>query len=195
MGFFTGKDGSMNLPTKLTVARIILIPVFILLWYLPILGDMTFWSLKSFVLTGFFAVLAVTDWLDGYIARKYNLVTDLGKFLDPIADKILVFSVYLLLLNDHVLDPISLIVLLSREFIVATIRMDAATKQYVIAADRGGKIKTVLQMVSILLFLLCFERVSDTGSYIVYGVYYLSVLSAISSGVSYLKQYRTNARK
>jgi len=185
----------MNLPTKLTVTRIMLIPVFILLWYLPILGDMTFLSIKSFVLASFFALLAFTDFLDGYLARKYNLITDLGKFLDPIADKVLVFSVYLLLLSDHVLEPISLIVLLSREFIIATVRMDAAKKNYVIAADRGGKIKTVLQMISILLFLLCIEQSSLLSFYVVYGIYYLSVLAAISSGASYIKQYQRNTRK
>jgi CDP-diacylglycerol--glycerol-3-phosphate 3-phosphatidyltransferase len=179
----------MNLPTKLTVTRIVLIPVFILLWYLPNLGEMAFLSVKSLSLSAFFVVLAGTDWLDGYLARKYNLITDLGKFLDPIADKILVFSIYLLLLNVHVLEPISLIILLSREFIVATVRMDAATKNYVIAADRGGKIKTVLQMVSILLFLLCAETISMPMHDVTYGIYYLSVLAAISSGISYVTQY------
>jgi len=179
----------MNLPTKLTVARMMLIPVFILLWYLPNLGDLTFLSLKSLILSAFFIVLALTDWLDGYLARRDNLVTDLGKFLDPIADKILVFSIYLLLLNAHVLEPISLIILLSREFIIATVRMDAATKHYVIAADRGGKIKTVLQMVSILLFLLCIQSISTPAMYVTYSIYYLSVLAAITSGISYVTQY------
>jgi len=183
----------MNLPTRLTVARIMLIPIFIALWYLPILGGMTFLSTKSLVLTSFFALLAFTDWLDGYLARKYDLVTDLGKFLDPIADKILVFSVYLLLLDDGVIEPISLIILLAREFIVASVRMEAANANYVIAADRGGKLKTVLQMLSILLFLLCIEQTSEVGYYITYGTYYLSVVAAVISGLSYMRQYR-NAR-
>lgn len=181
----------MNVPTKLTIMRIILIPVFILLWYLPFLGTTGFLSLKSFVLTGFFTLLAFTDWLDGYLARKYHLITDLGKFLDPIADKILVFSVYLLLLNSQVIDPISLIVLLSREFIVAAVRMNAAVDQYVIAADSGGKIKTVLQMVSIFLLLLHVQDSSTLAQMLVYGLYYLSVLFALISGASYVKQYLT----
>jgi len=179
----------MNLPTKLTVTRIILIPIFIILWYFPILGDLSLWSIKSFAITGFFALLSITDWLDGYIARKYDMVTDLGKFLDPIADKVLVFSVYFLLLNDGIVEPISLILMMSREFIVASIRMLAAQQNHVIAADKGGKIKTVLQMISIILLLLCLQDTSAIAYYIIYGIYWLSVLAAVSSGVSYVKGY------
>lgn len=181
----------MNLPTKLTVARIVLIPVFIALWYFSFLGELSFLSTKSIILTLFFSLLCITDWLDGYIARKYNMITDLGKFLDPIADKILVFSVYFLLLNDHLIEPISLILMMSREFIVATIRMNAAGQNLVIAADKGGKIKTVAQMISLILLLLCVQDTNVIMFYLVYGIYWLSVVLTVSSGVSYVKGYLT----
>ena len=179
----------MNLPTKLTVARIVLIPIFIALWYLPVLGPNELGSLKSIILTLSFSFLSITDWFDGYIARKYNLITDLGKFLDPIADKILVFSVYLLLLADGTVEPISLILMLSREFIVATVRMNAASENLVIAADKGGKLKTVVQMMSIIMLLLCMHTINTSLFYLTYGVYWLSVLLTIISGVSYVMQY------
>ena len=179
----------MNLPTKLTVARIVLIPIFIALWYLPVLGPNELGSLKSIILTLSFSFLSITDWFDGYIARKYDLITDLGKFLDPIADKILVFSVYLLLLADGTVEPISLILMLSREFIVATVRMNAASENLVIAADKGGKLKTVVQMISIIMLLLCMHTINTSLFYLTYGVYWLSVLLTIISGVSYVMQY------
>ncbi|GBU10609.1 phosphatidylglycerophosphate synthetase [Erysipelotrichaceae bacterium] len=185
----------MNIPTKITILRIVMIPVFILLWYLPILGEMTFLSLKSLVLTAFFIFLSLTDWLDGYIARKYNLITDLGKFLDPIADKILVFSVYFLLLNQQVIDPISLIIMMSREFIVSAIRMVAASTGVIIAADWSGKVKTVVQMVSIITLLLMFQSTSNAASTIVYGIYWLSVILTALSGIQYTVNYLQEKRK
>lgn len=179
----------MNLPTKITIARVLLIPVFIFLWYSKLLGPMAFGSLKSIVVTGAFIFLSLTDWLDGYLARKNNQVTDFGKFLDPIADKILVFSVYLLLLDESIIEPISLIIMLSREFVVATVRMTAAQKGIVIAADMGGKIKTVLQMISIVMLLACLQTLSSTMSIVTYAMYWISVILTVSSGYSYTAAY------
>lgn len=179
----------MNTPTKITIARIVLIPIFIYLWYAQWLGEMTFGSTQSLVVTGFFIFLSLTDWLDGYLARKNNQVTALGKFLDPIADKILVFSVYLLLLDSGIIDPISLILMISREFLVSTVRMTAAQEGTVIAADWGGKVKTVAQMVSIVLLLACVQQISTSAAIFVYGVYWLSVILTVLSGISYTVSY------
>lgn len=179
----------MNTPTKITIARIVLIPIFIILWYAQFLGEMSFGSMQSIMVTGFFVFLSLTDWLDGYLARKNNQVTDLGKFLDPIADKILVFSVYLLLLDNGIIEPISLILMISREFIVATVRMTAAQDGTVIAADWGGKVKTVAQMISIILLLACVQTISPLAATFVYGVYWLSVILTVLSGISYTVAY------
>jgi CDP-diacylglycerol--glycerol-3-phosphate 3-phosphatidyltransferase len=179
----------INLPTKITIARIVLIPIFIILWYSDFLGTFELGSIKSLCVTIFFAFLCITDWIDGYLARKNKQVTDLGKFLDPIADKILVFSVYFLLLNEQIIDPISLIIMMSREFIVATIRMNAAQDNFVIAAEMGGKIKTVAQMISLILLLLCIQDINNLAKVIVFGIYWLSVILTTTSGIHYVKAY------
>ncbi|MGL5043169.1 MAG: CDP-diacylglycerol--glycerol-3-phosphate 3-phosphatidyltransferase [Culicoidibacterales bacterium] len=179
----------MSIPTKITISRIMLIPLFIIVWYLPYLGELTFLSLKSLVLTSFFILLSLTDWVDGYIARKYNMITDLGKFLDPIADKVLVFTIYFLLLYNQIIDPISVTLMMSREFIVAAVRMVAATDGVVIAADWSGKVKTVIQMISLVLFLLCLEKSSQVANVIVISVYWLSVLLTMTSGYFYTTAY------
>ncbi len=141
------------------------------------------------MLTAFFVFLSLTDWLDGYIARKYNMITDLGKFLDPIADKVLVFSVYFLLLHNQVVDPISITLMMTREFIVSAIRMLAAQDGVVIAADWSGKIKTVTQMISIILLLLMVQDISTAMYYVVYGVFWLSVILTVTSGHMYVMAY------
>ena len=143
----------MNLPNKLTVLRLILIPAFVALYLIQ-------FPFHEFVALGVFLIACITDFLDGYIARKYNLVTDLGKFLDPIADKVLVMSA-LVLLCISTLNPliqityaITTIIVLAREFIISGFRMIAAGKNIVLAADSLGKTKTVLQMISIILLLV-----------------------------------------
>lgn len=143
----------MNLPNKLTVLRLILIPAFVALYLIQ-------FPFHEFVALGVFLIACITDFLDGYIARKYNLVTDLGKFLDPIADKVLVMSA-LVLLCISTLNPliqityaITTIIVLAREFIISGFRMIAAGKNIVLAADSLGKTKTVLQMISIILLLI-----------------------------------------
>jgi len=145
----------MNLPNKLTVARVCMIPFLILVLQAG-MSDAIDLSLQlaRYIAVGIFVVAAVTDWLDGFIARKLNLITDFGKFMDPLADKILVMAamVYMVVLGD--ISPWILILIESREFIIAGVRMVAANKNIVIAAGFWGKAKTVTQMVMIPVVLL-----------------------------------------
>ena len=142
----------MNLPNKLTLLRIILIPFFMLAFYLDFTGH-------YLVSLGIFAVAAITDFFDGYIARKYNMVTDMGKFLDPIADKVLVMSALVLLCveftgTEGLIVVICTIIILAREFIISGFRLIAAGKNLVLAADKLGKAKTVMQMISLVALLI-----------------------------------------
>ena len=151
----------MNLPNKITITRILMIPLFVLFYYLTQLNHNLLYAAIVFALAAF------TDFLDGYIARKYNLVTDLGKFLDPIADKVLVLTAFMLMLtgvNGTILPALSggicVILVIARELIVSSFRMVAASKNAVIAADKLGKIKTFSQDFAIL-FLLVGRAFSD----------------------------------
>ena len=144
----------MNLPNKLTILRLIMIPAFVAVFYITAIPFNYLISAVIFVLA------AATDFLDGYIARKYNLVTDLGKFLDPIADKVLVSTALIVMLlpsGGTVILPfygaIAVAIILARELIVSGFRMVAASKGAVLAADWSGKIKTTFQDVAIVVLL------------------------------------------
>ncbi len=142
----------MNLPNKLTVARIITVPFFMACF----LTGHYFGALLLFILA------SLTDMLDGKIARSRNLITNFGKIMDPLADKILVYSAFCLLVadEDHLVPGWMLAVILAREFLVAGMRTVAASEGIVIAADMSGKIKTVLQMIAVPLLIL----VKSSGS-------------------------------
>ncbi len=193
----------MNLPNKITVARIALIPFFVALYY------MTFIPHNLLYAAIVFALAAFTDFLDGYIARKYNMVTDLGKFLDPIADKVLVLTAFMLMLtqvNGTVLPAITggicVSLVIARELIIASFRMVAASKNAVIAADKLGKIKTVSQDFAILFLLVgrAFSAYSFTARteidafaviYIIGMVLVLfSTLMTVISGINYVYKNR-----
>lgn len=134
----------MNLPNKLTLMRVFLIPVFM------VFATMRWWLAAGIV----FAVASFTDFLDGYLARKNNLVTDFGKFADPLADKLLTTVAFIYMLVDGVCSPIVLTIILAREFAVSGVRMIAAGAPggKVIAANMWGKVKTVLQMLTIIFY-------------------------------------------
>ncbi len=141
----------MNLPTKITVARLVLIPIFVALYLIN-------FPYHEFVATGIFIVASLTDWLDGYLARKHNLVTDLGKFLDPVADKVLVASALILVATIgggiwKLCVIVAAIVILARELIITCFRTIAATKKVVMAADMLGKIKTTTQLIGLIFYL------------------------------------------
>ena len=144
----------MNLPNKLTVARIGLVPFFVLFASLALHVGERAWYLLAFIA---FALASITDALDGRIARSRGLVTDFGKFADPLADKILTTSAFIYMLLEGVCHPIVLILVITREFAVSGLRMVAAGDKNgrVIAANILGKVKTAVQMVSIVLFYFC----------------------------------------
>lgn len=155
----------MNLPNKLTLMRVLLIPVIIVVGLIEALDVVMFQgtniSIASFIIFIIFSIASFTDFLDGYIARKYNLVTDFGKFVDPLADKMLVVSTLIVIFNlslltgyKVVLFLIAVILIIVREFFVSGIRMVAASNNKVIQASNMGKIKTVLQMAMIIFILL-----------------------------------------
>ena len=165
----------MNLPNKLTIARIIAVPFFIAAYYLE-------WHLVAFLI---FIAASFTDMLDGKIARKYNLVTNFGKIMDPLADKILVYSAFCLMVPDPV-PGWMLIIILAREFLVAGVRTVAASEGIVIAAAMSGKIKTVLQMVAVCMLLIA--PVINTSWFLILGkiVLWAALVMTVISGVQYV---------
>ncbi len=137
----------MNLPNKLTILRIILVPVFVACFYLPMQGAM--------YLAGAVFILAyVTDMLDGYIARKYDLVTDFGKLMDPMADKLLTAAAMIMLTAEGMCSPVATLVTIGRELVISAFRLVSATQGVVIAAGSIGKLKTLTQFIGISLMLL-----------------------------------------
>lgn len=142
----------LNLPNKLTLARVFLVPVFMVFAALSHYGQADFSPTLSLCAGVVFAVASFTDYLDGHLARKQGLVTNFGKFADPLADKMLTTAALIYMVADGVCSPVVLAVVLFREFAVAGVRMMAAAKNKVIAANMWGKVKTVLQMLTILFY-------------------------------------------
>lgn len=142
----------------ITIARICLVPLFVIVlispWPVWMGLDFITDAQKSLMAAGIFVIISCTDWLDGYLARKRNEVTDFGKFMDPLADKILTTAALLALVELEVLPSWPVLIILAREFIVAGVRMVAASKGVVIAASWYGKAKTVFQIVAIVMFLV-----------------------------------------
>lgn len=195
--FAKGK-GIMNLPNKLTISRMVMIPVFVLFFYLQFTGHF-------FVALVVFAAASLTDLFDGKIARKYNLVTNLGKFLDPIADKVLVATAFIVLLTKPFIFAINLgewavivagcgvALILAREIIISGFRMVAADAGVVIAADMFGKYKTVFQDASVVVLLISggiYELTSGVGADIVNYVglvlFSAAIVLTVLSGVNYI---------
>ncbi|GAB3066919.1 CDP-diacylglycerol--glycerol-3-phosphate 3-phosphatidyltransferase [Virgibacillus ainsalahensis] len=149
----------MNIPNKITLSRIFLIPIFILLLSIPFnwgewnIGNEVL-PVSHFAAALLFIIASTTDWVDGYYARKYNLVTNLGKFLDPLADKLLVSAALILLVEMGLAPAWVVILIISREFAVTGLRLVAAGEGIVLAASSMGKLKTVTQIVAIAALLL-----------------------------------------
>ena len=142
----------MNLPNKLTMLRVILVPVFMVFAALGRIGTAEYDPVMHLLAGVVFAAASFTDFLDGYLARKCHLVTDFGKFMDPLADKCLTTAAFIYMVADGICSPVVLAVILFREFAVAGVRMIAAESGTVIAANMWGKVKTVLQMLTILFY-------------------------------------------
>ena len=161
----------MNLPNKLTLTRILLVPVFMVFASLTSLSGIAAGSFQPtyYLIAGIvFAVASFTDFLDGHLARKWNMVTDFGKFADPLADKLLTTVAFIYMMRDGVCSPVVLCIILAREFAVSGLRMVAAGAKdgKVIAANMWGKVKTVLQMLSIIFYFfgMSIANMSATGA-------------------------------
>lgn len=169
----------MNLPNKLTMMRIILIPVFI---FLLMTG-------YQYAACGVFVIASVTDALDGHIARKYNLVTNFGKIMDPLADKLLVFAALVCLVETGQVAGWMVIIILARELTITSLRAVAAGEGVVIAAGKSGKLKTIFQMVAIVLLLLNGGSYpfSFIGTFMIDQIFlWAAVIMTIYSGIEYI---------
>ena len=184
----------MNLPNKITMIRVILIPVYVILMVMSMnvanvtgeSGANTYQLIAGIV----FIIASMTDFVDGYIARKHNLVTDFGKFVDPLADKLLVMAAMICLVEKTYLAGWVVIVILAREFIVTGLRTLAANKGVVIAADMIGKVKTTTQMIGLVLFHFA-GFFSGSAVLVLACIFiYVALVLTVVSGANYLYQYR-----
>ena len=175
----------MNLPNRITLSRIILLPVFLAVALINFPGN-------DFVAGGLFIILAVSDFIDGYIARKYNQVTDFGKFLDPIADKLLVNTVLIIMAvrEPGLVPAVVAIVMIARDLLVDALRQVASAKGVILAANIWGKLKTVIQMVALTMALLVdwpFSLLNLPVSITAIVCYVAGVVSLISGIVYFAK--------
>ncbi len=186
----------MNLPNKLTLARILLVPVFMVFVSLTRYNTADYqavWYLAAGIV---FALASFTDFLDGYLARKWEMVTDFGKFADPLADKLLTTVAFLYMMRDGVCSPVVLAIILAREFAVSGLRMVAASAKdgKVIAANMWGKVKTVLQMLSIIFYYFAAALAGPTDVMAVWliGTVLCWLVAAVTavSGIKYLVDNR-----
>ena len=169
----------MTTATKITMVRVAMLPAYIVFMYLSG-GQSNLWM---WIALGVFILASVTDFVDGYIARKYNQVSDFGKFLDPLADKLLTIAAMAMFCQWGSFPAWALMLVLTREFAVSGLRMVAGPKGKVIAAGLSGKFKTVSSMVG-----LCAMMVFPTNMYVAWIVVTLIVITTIYSGVEYFAQ-------
>ncbi|QRN86511.1 CDP-diacylglycerol--glycerol-3-phosphate 3-phosphatidyltransferase [Clostridia bacterium] len=168
----------MNISNRLTLARVFMIPLFMLLMHLE----------PNLVAATIFALASFTDFLDGYLARKRNEVTTLGKFLDPLADKLLTMAAFLYLVQAHILPAWAIVIILGRETAVTGLRVLAAKDGLVMAASIWGKLKTLTQMVSLIMLLLAWGTVLPVWfSVLAMVLFYVSLVAAVFSGYDYFK--------
>ncbi|MDO4333025.1 MAG: CDP-diacylglycerol--glycerol-3-phosphate 3-phosphatidyltransferase [Eubacteriales bacterium] len=164
----------MNLPNKLTLARVIMIPFFVVFMLTGLGGSASKW-----VALAIFIVASLTDLLDGHIARKYNLVTNFGKFMDPLADKLLVCAAMICLVEMAKLPAWIVIVIISREFIISGFRLIASDNGRVIAASYWGKFKTTFQMLMICLKIADIAAISLLTDIVMWVALVLTVVSLV----------------
>ena len=178
----------MNLPNKLTVLRMCLIPFFVIFMEYPFLG-----GADKYIAVAIFIIASITDMLDGKIARKYNLVTNFGKFMDPMADKLLVCSALICLSN--VIPKWIVIIIISRELIISGFRTIAADNGIVIAASYWGKFKTVFQMLMVIVLILdipnpFFAVLGTVLTYIALALTVVSLIDYIAKNKNVLKEQK-----
>lgn len=190
----------MNLPNKLTVTRVLLVPLLILIYMFPyesvgitipvyhVLN--TSISLVNIIILLIFLVASITDYFDGKIARKEKLITTFGKFADPIADKLLINTIFLLLASNQAINIIIPIIMISRDTIVDAIKMSAASKQVVVAASKLGKLKTVSQMIAIGFLLVNNFPFSFIGIDVANILAWIATVISVISGIDYFIKNR-----
>lgn len=164
----------MNLPNKLTIFRVILIPFFVFFLLTDFVGNWGKW-----IALAIFIVASVTDFLDGHIARKYNLVTNFGKFMDPLADKLLVCSAMICLIEKGLIPSWIVIIIIAREFIISGFRLIASDNGVVIAASYWGKFKTTFQIIMICLMIANIEQIAIITTIVMYIALALTVISLV----------------
>ncbi len=177
----------MNLPNKLTILRVIMIPFFVL----ALLYNGGENQTLRYVAAAIFIIASLTDMLDGKIARKYNLVTNFGKFMDPLADKLLVCSALICLVELKELPAWMVIIIISREFIISGFRLVASDNGVVIAASYWGKFKTTFQMIAVVLLIVGIPALSMVTTAVVWIALVLTVISLvdyIAKNVNVLKE-------
>ena len=173
----------MNTPNKLTVARMIIVPFLVVFLLTGWGGDA-----NRYISLALFVVASVTDWFDGYLARKNNLVTNFGKFMDPLADKLLVCSAIICMIELNRLPAWFVIIIIGREFIISGFRLIAAENGIVIAANYWGKFKTASQMIMIILLILHFDGIFVTLEQL---FIWLSLALTIISLITYIWQNKS----
>ncbi|MBR3791602.1 MAG: CDP-diacylglycerol--glycerol-3-phosphate 3-phosphatidyltransferase [Clostridia bacterium] len=177
----------MNTANKITILRIILVPIFMALM---LIGNdaARMWALAIFI------IASISDWLDGYIARNYNQVSNFGKFMDPLADKILTTAAFMALMEIGRLwfGSVAIMLILTREFMVAGLRMNASTNGTVIAASMFGKVKTVVQMIAIIASIALTHSVfpQETSILMTNIFVWASTVVTVVSGIDYLWKNR-----
>lgn len=165
----------MNLPNKLTILRVLMIPFFVIALMLEGGANQTY----RYIAAAIFILASLTDMLDGKIARKYNLVTNFGKFMDPLADKLLVCSALICMIELGQLPAWMVLIIIAREFIISGFRLVASDNGVVIAASYWGKWKTTFQMISVVLLVLNIEALSMLTNAAVWIALALTVISLV----------------
>ena len=187
----------MNLPNKLTLLRILIVPIIVIIPFFRILNETilftidnsfskTFFSLANLLVLVFFIIASVTDYFDGHLARKNNQITDFGKLMDPLADKILVVATLIVLLEWGRMYGWAIILIVAREFLVTGIRQLGVAKGQVIAASYFGKAKTVTQMITIIYLLVFAPNFNSVTGIIGFSLIILATLLTIASGLDYV---------
>lgn len=175
-----------NLPNKLTILRMVMVPL--VMFFL--LNNFISREVSHIVAALLFVVASLTDWLDGFLARKYNLITNFGKVMDPLADKLIVTAVMLCLIKTGVFPVWCAMIIIGRDFLVSGMRIIASKENMNVAASMWGKVKTLIQMIAFTVAILFGESSFLTLYYVTKIVIYISTLATLISGISYCRDYR-----